>query len=269
MPRSPRRDFSTRYGPWAVVAGASQGLGEAYAEQLAARGLHLLLIARRADLLDALAARLAAAHGIEVRTLALDLARDDVGARVEEATRDLDVGLLVYNAARSIIGPFLDQPLEGHLNELAVNTRGPLILAHTLGQRMVARHSGGIILMSSLASLQGSALTANYAATKAYNRLLAEGLWEELRRSGVDVLACLAGAIRTPNYVSSAPKGGTATMPPAAVVSAALAALGRQPLVIPGASNKFAAVIMQRVLPHTSAIKLMGRVLRSMYGVSR
>ena len=265
MPRSLVRDFSRRYGPWAVVAGASQGLGEAYAEQLATRGLNLLLIARRTDLLDALATRLATAHSIQTRILELDLEREDAGTQVEAATSDLDVGLLVYNAARSIIGPFLDQPIEGHLDELAVNTRGPLLLAHMLGKRMVARGSGGIILMSSLASLQGSALTANYAATKAYNRVLAEGLWEELRRSGVDVMACLAGATRTPNYVSSAPKGGTATMTPDAVVAEALAALGRRPFIIPGASNKFAAVVMQRILPHTSAIKLMGRVLRGMY----
>ncbi len=267
MPRSPIRDFSTRYGPWAVVAGASQGLGEAYAEQVAARGLNLLLIARRANLLNALATRLASTHGIQARILELDLARDDAGTRVEEATRDLDVGLLVYNAARSIIGPFLDQPLDGHLDELALNTRGPMILSYILGKRMAARRSGGIILMSSLASLQGSALTANYAATKAYNRVLAEGLWEELRRGGVDVLACLAGATRTPNYVTSAPKGGTATMTPSAVASEALAALGRRPLIIPGVSNRLSAVVMQRVLPHTTAIQLMGRVLRGMYGV--
>jgi short-subunit dehydrogenase len=262
MPRARSRDLRQRYGPWAVVAGASQGLGEAFAEQLAARRLNLMLLARRGALLDALAQRLAADYAIEARTLELDLARDDAGERVEEATRDLEVGLLVYTAARSVIGPFLDRPLDDHLDELAVNTRGPLVLAHTLGRRMVARGSGGIILMSSLASLQGSALTTNYAATKAYNRIFAEGLWEELRRQRVDVLACLAGATSTPN-------GRTATMTPSAVAAEALAALGRRPLVIPGAGNRMAAFAMQRVLPRRTVIGLMGRVLRGMYGEPR
>jgi short-subunit dehydrogenase len=249
------------------VAGASEGLGEAYATQLATRGLHLLLIARRGPVLDALAERLASAHSIMTRTLALDLGREDAAAAVEAATRDLEVGLLVYNAARSVIGPFLDRPLVEHLDELAVNTRAPMALAYTLGRRMVARGRGGIILMSSLASAQGSPLTANYAATKAYNRILAEGLWDELRRQGVAVLACLAGATSTPGYTASAPKGGvaSATMTPQAVAAEALASLGRRPFIIPGRGNRLAALVMQRLLPRRTAIGIMGRVLRGMY----
>jgi short-subunit dehydrogenase len=269
MPRAPRADFRARYGPWAVVAGASEGLGEAYATQLAALGLHLVLIARRGPILDSLAARLASQHGVRTRTLALDLARADAGTAVEEATGDLEVGLLVYNAARSVIGPFLDRPLQDHLDELAANTRAPMTLAFTLGRRMVERGHGGIILMSSLASSQGSPLTANYAATKAYNRILAEGLWDELRRQGVDVLACLAGATRTPGYIASAPKRAgmaSATMTPRAVAAEALAALGHRPFVIPGRGNRFAGFVMQRLLPRRTAIGIMGRVLRGMYG---
>lgn len=265
MPGGRHETFQARYGPWAVVAGASEGLGEAYTERIAARGLHLVLIARRAEMLHVLAERLSAAYGIETRVLDVDLAREDVGAQVEEATNGIDVGLVVYNAARSVIGPFLDRPVEDHLDELAVNTRGPMLLTHLFGRRMIANGHGGIILMSSLASLQGSAYTAHYAATKAYNRVLAEGLWEELRRKHVDVLTCLAGATSTPNYVASAPKVRTATMTPEAVAEQALMALGHQPAVIPGISNKAASFIMQRILPRTTAIRIMGRVLRRMY----
>jgi short-subunit dehydrogenase len=272
MPRTPVRGFRSRYGPWAVVAGASQGLGEAYAEQLAALGLNLALVARRKPLLDALADRLTSSYSIETRAIELDLAREDAATALDAATQDLDVGLLVYNAARSVIGPFLDRPLADHLNELAVNVRAPMQFAYLLGGRMAARGHGGIVLMSSLASGQGTALTANYAATKAYNRVLAEGLWEELRRQGVDVLACLAGATSTPSYASSAPKGGgaaSATMTPGAVAAEALAALGRRPFVIPGRGNKLAAFAMQRLLPRRVAIGIMGRVLRGMYGNER
>jgi hypothetical protein len=244
-------------------------MGEAYAQQVAALGLNVVLIARREPLLHALAARLSDQHRIETRMLPLDLARDDAAAQVDAATRDLDVGLLIYNAARSVIGPFLDRPLDAHLDELAVNTRAPMTLAYLFGQRMKARGHGGIIVMSSLASAQGSPITANYAATKAYNLVLAEGLWDELRRQRVDVLACVAGATSTPNYDASAPKRGgigSATLTPAAVAREALAALGRQPSVIPGRANRASAFVMRRLLPRRTAVSIMGRVLRGMYG---
>lgn len=261
-------DFRVRYGPWAVVAGASAGLGEAYARQLAERGLNLVLIARRKEMLDELSAQLTETYAIQVRVLALDLASEDAGSVVEEATRDIEIGLLAYNAATSIIGPFFEQPLEKHLNEIAVNCRAPMTLAYLLGKRMVARGRGGIILMSSLASSQGSALIANYTATKAYNRLLGEGLWEELRRQGIDVLVSCPSAVGTPGYIESMPTSGrlsASVMTPDATIAETLSALGKGPLIIPGRGNRAANVVMQRILPHTTAIKLMGRVLRGMY----
>jgi uncharacterized protein len=261
-------NFHAHYGPWAVVAGASAGLGAEFATQLAAKGLNLVLIARRKELLDELGAKLTQEYAIEVRPLQLDLAREDVGSVVEAATSDIDIGLLVYNAALSMIGPYLQTLLQDHLDEIAINCRAPLTLSYILGQKMVKRRRGGIVLMSSLSSSQGSALITNYTATKAYNRLLAEGLWEELRTQGVDVMACSPSAVSTPNYMASAPRSGrisASTMTPRAVVAETLAALGKQPVIIPGWSNRLANAFMQRVLPHKTAIKLMGRVMRSMY----
>ena len=262
-------DFAASYGPWAVVAGASEGLGAQFAAQLAARRINLVLIARRAAMLEQLAAQLKAGYGMQVRTIELDLGRADCGAIVAAHTGDIEIGLLVYNAARSVIGPFLAQPLDQHLNELDVNCRAPLTLAYTLGRRMLERRRGGIVLMSSLSAAQGSPMIANYAATKAYNQLLAEGLWDELRGQGVDVLACCAGATTTPNYLASAPKRGAAAataMSPSAVVEEVLAALGRQPSLVPGRANRLAAFVMRRLLPRRAAIAIMGRTLRKMYG---
>lgn len=263
MARSPT-DFRVRYGPWAVVAGASQGLGAEYATQLAARGVHLVLLARRADALAALAADLSAQYGIQARTLALDLARDDMGEVVAAETAGLEIGLLVYNAALSVIGPFYERPLADHLTEIGVNCRAPLTLGYLLGQVMRARGHGGIILMSSLSATMGSALIANYAATKAYNMVLAEGLWEELRGRGVDVMACCAGAVSTPNYTASGPQASRGTMTPRAVVAETLAALGHHPSFIPGRGNRLAAFALRR-LPRRMTISLMGRVMRGMY----
>jgi short-subunit dehydrogenase len=124
--------------------------------------------------------------------------------------------------------------------------------------------------MSSLSALQGSALISNYAATKAYNILIGEGLWEEWREKGVDVLVCMASAIRTPNYVSSAPKSNGKFFDPSSeprdVAASALSALGRQPEVIPGATNRLAGFFFQRLLPRQVAIRMMGRIMRGMYG---
>jgi short-subunit dehydrogenase len=257
--------FRTRYGPWALVAGASEGLGAEFATQLAARGLNLLLIARREELLNTLGAQLMRTYAVEVRTLPLDLAREDLERVVREATADLEIGLLVYNAAVSMIGPYFEIPLEDHLREIAVNCRAPMTLAYLLGLPMLKRGRGGILLMSSLGGSQGSALLVNYTATKAYNRLFAEGLWDELRGQGVDVLTSCPAAVSTPGYLASAPRGSMSSMTPQAVVRESLAALGRGPAIIPGRTYRLANVLMQRLLPRKSAIKLMGRVTRRMY----
>ena len=262
-------DFRARYGTWALVAGASEGLGAEYATQLAAKGLNLVLVARREALLEKLGEQLTRNYGIEVRSLPLDLAREDIGEVVEAATGDIEIGLLVYNAALSMIGPYFEVALADHLNEIAVNCRAPLTLSYLLGQHMLKRGRGGIILMSSLSSSQGSPLITNYSATKAYNRLLAEGLWDELRTQGIDVLTCSASAVSTPGYQTSAPRRSgrlsVSAMTPRAVVSETLAALGKQPVVIPGWTNRVANVVMQRLIPHKTAITLMGRVMRGMY----
>ena len=261
--------FAHRYGPWALVAGASQGLGAEFADQLAARGLNLVLIARSADKLTTLATQIHQQHSVEVRTLAIDLSSPDAAGQAAAETRDLDTGLLVYNAALSTVGQFFEVPLEDHLRQVETNIRTPLAFTYHFGRAMTQRGRGGIIWMSSLSSIQGSALISNYAATKAYGRILAEGLWEELRGQGIDVLSCWASSIDTPNYRSSLRRGAThepvVAMPPQEVARETLQALGRQPVIIPGFSNRLATFFLTRLMPRQAAIRLMGRILRKMY----
>jgi hypothetical protein len=262
-------EFYNKYGPWALVAGASEGLGAAYAEALARRGLNLLLVARRLELLQPLAGRLTVQYGIQVRTLPLDLSKPDAADQIAQATLTLEIGLLVYNAAYSAVGAFFDHSLEDHLREVDTNVRTPLSLVNIFGKRMLAVGHGGIILMTSLSAFQGSAYISTYSATKAFNVVLAEGLWEEWRRSGVDVLACVAGAIRTPNYLASSPKRtgriSDATLEPDVIVAEGLAALGHRPSVIPGAFNRLSSFIMRHLLSRQAAVQIMGNVLRGMY----
>ncbi len=261
--------FKLRYGKWGIVAGASEGLGASFSDRLAARGLDLVLVARREGLLEERSKALQEKYGICVKTLPLDLSQPEAAGRIAAETSGLEVGMLVFNAAFSAIGPFADRPLADHLTEVDTNTRAPLILTHVFGRRMLAQGHGGIVLLSSLSAFQGSAFISNYSATKAYNLLLAEGLWEEWRPRGVDVLACIAGATRTPNYLASAPRQtgrfSDATLAPEVVAEEALEAVGRRPFVIPGRSNRFSSFVMRHLMPRKAAIRLMGRILRGMY----
>jgi short-subunit dehydrogenase len=202
---------------------------------------------------------------VEVRTSALDLARPDLADAVGALTAGRDVGLLVYDAAASTIGPFLDRPLAAHLEVLDVNCRGPLVLGHLLGGAMARRGRGGLLLMASLAGGQGNPWLASYAASKAFEIVLAEGLWAELRERGVDVLACRAGATRTPAYEATRPRAAVPLMAPEAVAEAALAALGRGPTVVTGGLNRVAAFLFSRLLPRTLAIRAMERATRRLY----
>lgn len=249
-------NFRNKYGPWAVVAGASEGLGAAFARALAGRGLNLVLLARREGALAEVAASLT---GVEVRIAALDLGAPDLAERLQAATAGLDVGLCVYNAAASHVGPFLARSLAEKQAILDVNCRGPLVAAHVFGERMVRRGRGGIVLMSSLTAFWGSPLIATYGATKAFNLSLGEALWYELGPQGVDVLACCAGATRTPGFLRSlGGRRGPWSMAPDAVVEEALAALGGPPSMVPGVANKLASQLLRRLLPRRSAVKIMG-----------
>jgi len=262
-------NFQHRYGRWGIVAGASEGLGAEYAKELASRGLNLVLIARRAELLQTLATQLSEKYKVRTKLLVLDLSAPDAAEQIIQQTMDLDVGLMIYNAAYSAVGPFLERSMDDHLREIHTNIHAPLKLVYLLSQRMLARGRGGIVLMSSLSAFQGSAYISTYAATKAFNIVLAEGLWEEWRTRGVDVLVCVSGAVKTPNYVASEPQQtgrfSDSTMKPDQVVREALDALGQQPYVIPGRMNRVASFVMRHLLPRKMAIQLMGKVLRDMY----
>ena len=261
--------FREKYGPWAFIAGASEGIGESFAEQLAAAGINLVMVARRLPLLEATADRIRKAHNVEIRTHSLDLSSPDLQQRVRPLIEDIEVGLLIYNAAFSPIGRFLDQSIEDHLKTLHINVRGPLTLAHLFGQRLVRRGKGGIILMSSQSGIQGTAMVANYAATKAYNTVLAEGLWYELGQQGIDVLACVAGMTLTPAFVGSTDKRPNnwlaRPMTAEAVASQALRDLGNTPRGVSGTRNRWATFMMERLLPRERAIRLVSKETERMY----
>jgi short-subunit dehydrogenase len=192
-------DFEDKYGRWAVIAGASEGIGASLADQLATRGLDLVLIARNGALLDEVATRAREAHGVQTRVVVQDLTDSDAAARVADATAGLDVGLVIYNAGASDrTTAFLDNELEYSLTQIKLDCIGPIALTHHFGTVMRERGRGGIVLVASLACVAGSATLAMYSAVKAFQHNFAEGLWAELRPHGVDVCCTPLGMTFTP-----------------------------------------------------------------------
>jgi short-subunit dehydrogenase len=251
--------FTETYGPYALVAGGSYGLGAAFAEAIARRGLNVVLLARQEDRLNATAARLKDAYGVDVIAIAADVADYE---RVKERVDELNVpiGLLVYDAAYAPIGLFEDVSEDQLLRATEVNVRAPLLLAKFVSAPMIGRGRGGIVLMSSLAGSQGSPNIAAYAATKSFNAILAEGLWKELKPHGVDVLACMAGAILTPGYqAAESAKPAPGTMAAVDVAEQTLNALGKGPIFVPGAVNKIARFVLLRLLSRRVAIAIMSK----------
>jgi short-subunit dehydrogenase len=249
------RGFAGRYGPWAVVAGASEGIGAAFATGLARRGLNLILAARRPEPLAALAERLP----VESVPVVADLSTKDGLAAVFSAAEGREVGTLVCNAAYAPVSNFLDLTPSRLETLLDLNCRAPLLLARHFLPGMVARGRGGIVVMSSLAGNQGAPGLAGYAASKAFGAVLAESLWAELRPTGVDVLTCTAGAVSTPGYHESMKRPAPGTVSAQTVAETALKALGRGPRTVPGAMMRVSSVLMSRVLPRRTAIQVIGR----------
>jgi uncharacterized protein len=273
LPPIDRTEFRRRYGPRALVAGGANGMGAEYCRQIAAVGIDLVIVDRDEAALAATANELrAVTDGVDVVTAVVDLAQPSARLRqaLQHVVGDLEIGLLVANAAWSPVGPFLDSDLDALLAAIDINCRAPVVLVHELGARMAERGRGGIVIMSSLAAETGTANVALYSATKAFDLVLAEGLWYELRRRGVDVIAIRPGSTRTPSWQSTQPATGDlrGVMEPADVVRDALAALGTGPSMAAGAANR-AAEARFRSMARRDVIELMSGITSRLVPPSR
>ncbi len=196
---STEMNFKEQYGPWAMVVGASEGVGEAFAHAMAEHGLNVVLLARRQEVLDEVAEAISNKTGVETRAVAVDLSEADAVARVAEATAGLDIGMLFYCAgADPNHDPFLTTPVDASLALVQRNCTVPLQMCHHFAPAMVERQRGGIILVSSGAGLCGAANMVAYAASKAFDMVMAESLWAELKDEGVDVLSLVLSGTDTP-----------------------------------------------------------------------
>jgi short-subunit dehydrogenase len=252
--------FRDRYGPWALIAGGSEGLGVAFAHRLAEQGLNLVMVARKPEPLEATAADVRTAHGVEVRTLPMDLTSPDAASRLLASTQGCDFGTVVFNAgADATFDRFLDRPIENHERMVALNVLTPMRVTHALAPAMAGRGKGALIYVSSMASLAGYPNNLIYSATKSFSNIFAEGLWIDLRKAGIDVLSAIIGLAKTPamerlgvNFDGSLPYAD-----PFELVDEILGDLENGPTIHPGGMEERAAML--RSSPRGKATRILAQ----------
>lgn len=249
-----------RYGPVALITGASSGIGRVFADKLAEAGLDLVICARREELLRQVAVEVTARHGSRVETVAADVATPEGIERVLRACGDVEIGLVVSNAGTGWPGRFGDASVEQEQRLIQLHCQSPMRLAHHFLPGMRARGRGGLLFVSSMMGLHGVPFMASYAATKAYLLSFGEALHHECRDHGVDVLVLAPGATDTPGkdlHDVDYERLPVSFMSAEEVVAQALSGLGRKPLLIPGLKNRLTACL-------TSGLCLRGLTQRVM-----
>ena len=251
--------LKSKYGEWAVITGASSGIGLELATQLASAGFNLVINARNFTKLKAVEKALVSKHQVEIKIVDADVS-DTAGIdKIIQATQGLNIGLLINSAGYGTSGLFIDTSLHQEMNMLRVNCEAVLSLTHYFSQTFKLQKRGGIIFLSSLVAFQGVPYSANYAASKAYIQSFAEALAIELKPFGIDVLAAAPGPVDSGFGQRANMQMGKA-LTPAAVGVPILNALGRQTNVIPGLLSKI-LIYSLRTVPRWAKIRIMQKVM--------
>jgi len=262
-------EFKKKYGDWAILIGAAEGIGEAYAIQLASQSFNLIMLDKNEASLIALSEKLIKKYSIQIKNLHLDLIDPNVTELVIQTITDLKCRLLIYNAAFSVIKKFTDHSNEELETYLQVNITSQLKIVHSFSNYLKEKkQNGGILLMSSLAGLLGMQFITPYAASKAFTWNLAEGLSHELKPYNINVCACIAGATLSQTYLNTNPKYGMIKpqlQKPEVVAKNALAKLGKKAFFISGISNRVNYFILTRLLPRKMAAQIANRTIKKMY----
>lgn len=256
-------DFASTYGPWALVTGASSGLGECYARALAARGLHLIVTARREERLRTLAEELRKTHGIHVAAVTADLLRPSGFRAILAAVEGRDLGLVVCNAGFGASGRFHELELNRQVDMVRLNCEVPVRLMHALSPHLIARQRGGVIMLASVSSLQCTPWMAVYGASKAFDLHFAEALTVELGCHGIDVLSVCPGHTATEfHQIAGVENSATGAAPadPMQVVEQSLRKLGRQMTFVHGRRNRWMG-FANRLVPRSISAWAAGRIL--------
>lgn len=235
-------NLKEKYGNWALVTGASSGIGEEFARRFAAQGINLILVARRKERLEKLSLELCSKYHINIISAPIDLTSGTFLDQVKNYTKDIEIGILVNNAGFGSSGEFIDANPEKDADMVKLNCLAPIILTHYFAKQMAERKKGAIIFLGSVVAFQPTPFMAAYSATKVFNSFLGDALWYELRKYNIDVLSLNPGGTETEFQRLSNSHAGPVPRATGQVVTTALKALGKKPSVVDGFYNKVLAV---------------------------
>ena len=268
MADSATKDIRKRYGDWALVAGAAEGIGASFSELLARRGINLVMVDNKQEKLTDLAGEIRTRFDIQVVEKLIDLSSRDAANDCIRVMAGLDCRFMIYIPAYSPVKPF-SQNSEIELDQyLDLNARTPLHLISLFLRSIEKKRPAGIIMMASLAGLIGPRWSGPYGATKAFNIVLAESLFAEFHDQKIDMIACCAGITDTPTFQSSNPKiksSWPGVSKPELVAEYALKKLGKQPVCIPGWKNRVSFFFLQRIFTRKRSLKIVADAMRKIY----
>jgi short-subunit dehydrogenase len=253
-----------KYGPWALVTGASSGIGEEFARKFAAQGMNLILVARRKERLEILSQELTTNHNIKIVVAPVDLTTDNFIQELKKYTSDIEIGILINNAGIGSNGEFINANPVKEAEMVKLNCLAPTILTHYFVKQMVERKRGAIIFLGSVVGFQPTPFMATYSATKAFNSFLGDALWYELKKYKIDVLSLNPGGTDTEFQRITNSHSGPVPRTTEQVVTTALKALGSKPGVVDVFYNKVLAV-SSRFGSRKFVVKAAGFITKSLY----
>ncbi len=260
-------NLKSKYGDWALITGASSGIGEEFAFRLASQGINLILVARRKDLLEKLSVKLKSEYGIEVIVVALDLSGNNFLEKIIESAGNREISILINNAGIGRPGEYKDSDPEYEARMIKLNCLAPGILTNYFGKKMIDRGKGAILFLGSIVAFQPTPLMATYSATKAFNLYLGNALWSEFKKYGVDVLTVNPGNTSTEFERMVLNDRSPLTRNAGQVVDTALRALGKGPNIVDGMINKF-LTLLSRLGPLRLIIVVTGLITRKLYRIN-
>ena len=263
MASLPRID-KAKFGPWAIVTGASSGIGKEFAKQIASSGINVVLVARRLELLETFGQELVQAFNVQYRAIGLDLMDENFIETLEDATHDLDLGLVVSCFGVPLMGEFLTHTRHDLIQSVQLKVIAHLSLAHHFGSRLAQHGHGGLLLVSSIGGLQGIPHVASTAAAEAYVLSLGEALHIEFKKHGVNVTVLLPGPTDTPAIIKQGISADDMPMKPMSTqqcVSEGLTALNANRAThVAGRMNR----MMARLMPRAVATRIMGNMMNQL-----
>ncbi|MCH7618633.1 MAG: SDR family oxidoreductase [Candidatus Marinimicrobia bacterium] len=257
------KNWTVRYGKWALVTGASSGLGADFARQLAEKGMNVILVARRVHNMEEIAREIEESYGIKTLVIGQDLTEPAAVENIKDRVGEREIGILVNNAGYGLLGKFHENDSDYQKNMVTLNCYVPVALTGLFINQMVERGRGAVIFLASTAAYQGVPYFSVYSATKSFNLYLAEGLWGEYKKLGIDVLALSPGFTGT-EFQSHAHMKRIRGPKPARspdVVKLALRKLNKRASVVHGVMNRIGA-FMSRLLPRKTVISISGAVMK-------